>query len=313
MINKNRQTDSKTDKQSWIDVFARTQKLKSSGDESWKKDVPNIKLSRAFIVVLILHVVAVGGILAFEMFKPNENIASTIPLENEASKVNDDDINEEIKERRFAGDLSGTGQFNKYIVQKGDSIKAIAESFKVSRTEILEVNLIDEGHPLVSGRILRIPKPKMSINGEDPVLDKSLDESGDFVSIEELTASANQEESNETVEGDGLSSSVNEDDGFQLLSKSDQKIENEIIPRAIPVSAETNVISAKVVREIPAEALIANSSVKNGNLDTQYIIESGDTLYGIAKKHRVSVDEILKLNPGVNPRALGIGRMLRMP
>ena len=41
MINKNRQTDSKTDKQSWIDVFARTQKLKSSGDESWKKDVPN--------------------------------------------------------------------------------------------------------------------------------------------------------------------------------------------------------------------------------------------------------------------------------
>ena len=68
-----------------------------------------------------------------------------------------------------------------------------------------------------------------------------------------------------------------------------------------------------MVREIPAEALIANSLVKNGNLDTQYIIESGDTLYGIAKKHRVSVDEILKLNPGVNPRALGIGRMLRMP
>ena len=63
------------------------------------------------------------------------------------------------------------------------------------------MNLIDEGHPLVSGRILRIPKPKMSISGEDPVLDKSLDESGDFVSIEELTASVNQEESNETVEG----------------------------------------------------------------------------------------------------------------
>ena len=295
MINKNRQTDSKPGKQSWIDVFARTQKL-----------------SRAFIVVLILHVVAVGGILAFEMFKPNENIASAIPLENEASKANDD-VNEEIKERRFAGDLSGTGQFNKYIVQKGDSIKAIAESFKVSRTEILEVNLIDEGHPLVSGRILRIPKPKMSISGEDPVLDKPLDESGDFVSIEELTASANQEENNETVQGEDLSSPVNEDDGFQLLSKSDQKIEKEIIPRAIPVSAEPNVISAKVVREIPAEALIANAAVKNGNLDAQYIIESGDTLYGIAKKHRVSVDEILKLNPGVNPRALGIGRMLRMP
>jgi len=70
------------------------------------------------------------------------------------------DVIDEKKERRIAGDLSGTGAFNKYIVQKGDSIRAIAESFKVSRTEILEVNLIDEGHPLVSGRILRIPKPK---------------------------------------------------------------------------------------------------------------------------------------------------------
>ena len=72
MINNNRQKDNKADKQSWIDVFARTQKLRTTGDESWKKDVPNIKLSRAFIVVLILHVVAVGGILAFELFKPDE-------------------------------------------------------------------------------------------------------------------------------------------------------------------------------------------------------------------------------------------------
>ena len=115
------------------------------------------------------------------------------------------------------------------------------------------MNLIDEGHPLVSGRILRIPKPKMSISGEDPVLDKSFDESGDFVSIEELTVVLINGDITLNGEDDGLSRVCYENDGFQLLTKSDPKVEDEIIPRAIPVSAETNVISAKVVKEIPAK------------------------------------------------------------
>ena len=91
------------------------------------------------------------------------------------------------------------------------------------------------------------------------------------------------------------------------------KVEDEIIPRAIPVSAETDRVSAKVVKEIPAHALITNNSFRRTNPESKYIIEQGDTLYGIAKKHKVGIDDILKLNPGVNPRALGIGRALLMP
>ena len=313
MINNNRQKDNKADKQSWIDVFARTQKLRTTGDESWKKDVPNIKLSRAFIVVLILHVVAVGGILAFELFKPDEAKLTVMTEQAVDEKLDDKNVIDEKKERRIAGDLSGTGAFNKYIVQKGDSIRAIAESFKVSRTEILEVNLIDEGHPLVSGRILRIPKPKMSISGDDIVIGDPVDDSDDFVSIEELTVDANNNGDITLESEDEVVKGSDENDGFQLLTKSDPKVEDEIIPRAIPVSAETDRVSAKVVKEIPANALITNNSFRRTNPESKYIIEQGDTLYGIAKKHKVGIDDILKLNPGVNPRALGIGRALLMP
>ena len=54
-----------------MDMYAKTQKVdaRMGNSRDWNTDVPNIKLSRAFVVVLILHVVAVGGILAFEMFK----------------------------------------------------------------------------------------------------------------------------------------------------------------------------------------------------------------------------------------------------
>ena len=313
MSKNNRQTDSKSDKQSWIDVFARTQRSKSTGEEGWKKDVPNIKLSRAFIVVLILHVVAVGGILAFEMFKSNEsNVTASLKSESSNGAVEESvDVREKPESHESTERLGANEGFEKYIVQKGDSIRAIADSYKVSRTEILETNLIDEAHPLVSGRILRIPKPKMSISGDDDVVNS------DFVSIEELTASSDEldgdlKEVEEVEEVD--KKIVDEDDGYQLLSKADKQPDSKIIPRAIPVSAETEYRSAKVVREIPAESLIASSvPVTKVGIGSMYTIESGDTLYGIARKYNVSIDQILKLNPNVNPRTLGIGRSLRMP
>ena len=310
MSKNNRQTDSKSDKQSWIDVFARTQRSKSTGEEGWKKDVPNIKLSRAFIVVLILHVVAVGGILAFEMFKSNEsNVTASLKSESSNGAVEESvEVREKPESHKSTERLGANEGFEKYIVQKGDSIRAIADSYKVSRTEILETNLIDEAHPLVSGRILRIPKPKMSISGDDDVVNN------DFVSIEELTASSDELDGdlNEVEEVD--KKIAEEDDGYQLLSKTDTQPDSKIIPRAIPVSAETEYRSAKVVREIPAESLIASSvPVTKVGIGSMYTIESGDTLYGIARKYNVSIDQILKLNPNVNPRTLGIGRSLRMP
>ncbi|MDB2327398.1 hypothetical protein N9V94_02440, partial [bacterium] len=37
-------------------------------EEAWEDSGPNMKLSRAFIVVLVLHIVAVGGLAAFNLF-----------------------------------------------------------------------------------------------------------------------------------------------------------------------------------------------------------------------------------------------------
>jgi len=50
-------------------------------EEAWEDDGPNMKLSRAFIVVLALHIVAVAGLMAFNFFegrpgKPSSSIAT---------------------------------------------------------------------------------------------------------------------------------------------------------------------------------------------------------------------------------------------
>lgn len=43
------------------------------GEEDYYEAEPNMKLSHAFMVVLILHIVAVGGIYAFNQIKVNKN------------------------------------------------------------------------------------------------------------------------------------------------------------------------------------------------------------------------------------------------
>jgi LysM repeat protein len=43
-----------------------------------------------------------------------------------------------------------------------------------------------------------------------------------------------------------------------------------------------------------------------------YIVESGDTLGGIAGRFETSVDRLMELNPSVDPRALRVGQRVRV-
>ena len=43
-----------------------------------------------------------------------------------------------------------------------------------------------------------------------------------------------------------------------------------------------------------------------------YTVESGDTLGSIAAKYSTSVEELMRLNPGVDPAALHVGQKIRV-
>jgi LysM repeat protein len=42
-----------------------------------------------------------------------------------------------------------------------------------------------------------------------------------------------------------------------------------------------------------------------------YVVHSGDTLGSIAQKYSATVDELMTLNPGIDPTALRIGQRIR--
>jgi LysM repeat protein len=44
-----------------------------------------------------------------------------------------------------------------------------------------------------------------------------------------------------------------------------------------------------------------------------YIIKAGDTLYSIARRYNVSLDDLIEANPGIDPDRLAIGQVICIP
>ncbi len=159
---------------------------------------PNMKLSRALLIVLLLHVVAVSGIIAFNAIKtrqssfvavatvnPENNPIASIPpttksdasnrrsafeqKENglrEETKVSHSPLKSVAKDEHKAAKAKPTEHAKApthsgktYTVVKGDNPVTIAKKLKVSYGDLLALNQIEDPRKLKIGQKLLIPKP----------------------------------------------------------------------------------------------------------------------------------------------------------
>jgi nucleoid-associated protein YgaU len=169
---------------------AAAQRSAKYAEEEYSAEEPNVKLSRAFVVVLLLHVVAVGGIFAFSALKDQQTggaagkgesangKAASSPAkaardpamaEKSGNKAISPDLQKLVDSTRLAGAGGGKAQYSNaasegsgdggksYVVQKGDSPAGIAKKFKVSYADLLKVNNIEDPKKLQIGQKLVIP------------------------------------------------------------------------------------------------------------------------------------------------------------
>jgi LysM repeat protein len=150
---------------------------------------PNMKLSRALLIVLLLHVVAVSGIIAFNAIKTRQNSFAPVALantennlaaKNVGSAVNSDASNptsavvprDEAKTSRSLSKPIAKDEHPKsseaekapvasgkvYTVVKGDNPVMIAKKLKVSYGDLIALNQIEDPRKLQIGQKLLIPK-----------------------------------------------------------------------------------------------------------------------------------------------------------
>ena len=148
---------------------------------------PNMKLSRALLIVLLLHVVAVSGIIAFNAIKTRERTfvppsseTESKPADGaqtanhpstdktrvaEAQKENDREHDPKPSHPPAKNEQAKTASSSgkTYVVKKGDNPVGIAKKLKVSYSDLVALNHIDDPRKLKIGQKLLVPeaaKPK---------------------------------------------------------------------------------------------------------------------------------------------------------
>ena len=76
-------------------------------------------------------------------------------------------------------------------------------------------------------------------------------------------------------------------------------------------TAATTATTTKLVLTTP-QATTATTTETTTPGAEYYAVQSGDTLGSIAQKYGTTVDELMTLNPGIDPTALDIGQKLRV-
>ena len=126
---------------------------------------PSMKLSRALLIVLLLHVVAVAGIIAFNAIKTRQASLPSAPSPTTVGIASADTKPLAPAPNSSTAPKTGTKSPPKvadsgkvYVVAKGDNPVTIARKFKVSYDDLLALNHIDDPRKLKIGQKLLIPE-----------------------------------------------------------------------------------------------------------------------------------------------------------
>jgi LysM repeat protein len=125
-------------------------------EEEYFVEEPNVKLSRAFVVVLLLHVVAVGGIFAFSTLKDRQSPANSVKDQPVTASPTSTPVANISNGRTHSSNSSNQNLV--YQVKAGDTLAGIAAQFGLTARDLETANNLAPGTIVAIGRELIIPE-----------------------------------------------------------------------------------------------------------------------------------------------------------
>jgi LysM repeat protein len=146
-------------------------------EAEWNQHEPNSGMARMFLVMLLIHIVVIGGIIVYDWLNGEDapapamvssTSASTAPSALPPPAVNASDLAAQIPIEDCAT----------YEWKSGDSIASVAKKLGVTEDVLIRMNMLDKGTQLENNSIIRYPKQPVvkavalgvaGVNGELPV------------------------------------------------------------------------------------------------------------------------------------------------
>lgn len=246
-------------------------------EEAWEDSGPNMKLSRAFIVVLVLHIVAVGGLAAFNLFdskKPKDGSEVALPekpLVPVAKNPNVETVQPTIVQQTPAVQISSTKPVK---VENEMSTHYFALQYGLTEPELLKAN---EHQSLASGNLMR----------------------GQTVFV---------------PSGAMRRSSVDDLPEAPVVAVPQEEVAVAVATPAVsqPKPRETYVPPKKTWKAPAKKTTPKKTTTRTTGSRGSYRVKKGDTLYSIARKYKgVSHSDIMRAN-GIGT-TIKPGQTLKIP
>lgn len=138
------------------------------------EDEPNMKFSHAVLVVLVLHVIAVGGIFAFNSIKARQTSETKVPaksspaVSNTAASSATATASTAAPEKAAATTPAKASEKSEpvksaggktHTIQAGDTLTRVATLYSVTVEDLEKENAITSYTMLRVGQVLKIPTP----------------------------------------------------------------------------------------------------------------------------------------------------------
>lgn len=286
--------------------FAEMEDVEEEEDDAYyETSEPNMKLSHAFIIVLLLHLIAVGGIFGFSAMKNRQQTLAKIAAESgltpalpaSAHSRNKVAGNSTVVESAALANSSAPAASSSaasssaasssagappasspvapsgvmHEVAPGDTLTRIASKYETTIEAIVKANQLSDTAILRVGQKLIIP-------GKEGVAT--------------------------TAAGAAAAPSTS----AKAAPSADQNSTTAAKSSAASASAAASAPAAK-----PAQQTARSTASSSGEGVGMYEVVAGDNPYKIAKKFKVSYQELLEVNGITDPTKLQIGQKLKIP
>lgn len=122
---------------------------------SFNQHEPNSNMARMFVVMLLIHVVVIGGIIVYD-FMNGEEAPKTALSENYNQKAAS--VMPAASQGLGLDDGLSLEEYSTYEWKSGDSIPSVASKLKVSEAVLIKLNKLDQDRQLNTNDLILYPK-----------------------------------------------------------------------------------------------------------------------------------------------------------